>query len=409
MIKNRFYSFENGQRQLLCKFSKTEPIDFEKFLNTSYKYISGLLYEIQNTGYNWQSKDRMLPELLNEINEIFSKIKTELEKFRQFENNSFDYEMKHEYKYSSELKANSLEYLMQLFNKKFLMDENLSDKFTHRMLEKDLRKMNKRLERIFNDYLQYLDSIISHYAKIGLNNLIINNIKGETLPSLFAVSDTFQKIFRNYNGYHVARDYSIIEGLITSSFLPDCANTEYHMAMNPIWEDMGTSITCYYFNYYPRTYKEEKEGLILLTKENKSTFEQINCYPKGKSFLEIFQEIDKGDLFEDWFNRDEVKDSLIYKLTSNIFWKFLDEDRFSEKEPERDFTKSTKILTKLLERTKEYYGLTLELENVIKIAREKKKECIKKQNLKEEYKEKQYEIIDQMFPEIIISEGGEES
>lgn len=386
-LATRYFSFSEYEKQELCKFSNIYSIEYYHTVKKFSEDIEGVFYEVKKIRGNWRFKDQVLPPLFREI---YLLLEAAVEKIEGFEVCLSDLEVIF-YNHRSyielyrerEQRIFLLKYLTKLFREKFLGREELSENYTHLRLRKEVARMAIRIKNIFTNFIDYTAQLSEIYAQEGIRNLVIERLNRITLPLVCEFDEVFDRIF-------YPREEALKEKLL-SCFLPPYGNSEYHLAMSPIWRDLpGTGIVAYYFDMYPEDW-ETKQGIILITKDIDMEFREAVYYPRSRKMLEIFEELEKEDLFVKWFNNMKVRERIIYHITFDIFYKYY--------KNEIDAIKTTELLQKKLQMLEEYYGATFDFKEASEIAVNYNLKILEKSNYTEEFKTERKKMIEKIFPE----------
>lgn len=389
-ITNRvFYKFSEKELEILCKHSNYSMLRYQKAIALKKQYIDGLFYEISQTTGNWSFKNRVLPglfdELFNQLTDTIAII-NEYEKDDLFDN----YLIQSKYYRNKIRRFNLFRYLTDLFEQKFIKydEKYLSRAYTHNWLSKEIRKMDIRINNILKEYRKYTIDQCEDYAMEGLKILIIEKLGREKLPLLSTPKDLADMF--NYN---IANSKKLRKK-IKKCFKPDVGNTEYHLGLIPIWEDIpGRGLSAYYFDY-------NKDKMVLIVDRAKAPLladDRIPYIQTGPTILEIFEQIGQKEKFVEWFNSEKVKEKLAWHLLFRIVYRY---EENKKELTEEDYERSTELAKDILKLLEEYYGITYPFEEITDLIKQKEIECIKGHNLKDEVKEKQIEIINKLFPVI---------
>ena len=383
-----FYEFSNEELDILCRYSNHEMLSYQNAIKLKSRNVDALFYEISQIHGNWSFKDRVLPglfvELLEQLTDTIEIIEKN-EKDDLFDN----YLIQSKYYREKLRRFNLLKYLTDRFEEKFINHgkEHLSDTYTHNLLSKEIGRMDKRINNVFNQYCEYTSLQCRDYAREGMKNLIIEQLELKSLPLLSTPRE-----LANMFHYNLAAESKELCKKIKKCFKPDAGNTEYHLGLIPIWKDIpGKGITAYYFDY-------NEEKLVLILERAKAPLLADDGIPYGQTgptILDFFSQIGKEEMFLTWFNSEEVKKKIAWHMLFGIVFRFIR----SEKElTEEDFMESSEYAKQKLKLLEDYYGTILSFEEATTLIKEREIKSIQGYNLKDEIKEKQIGIVNQLFP-----------
>lgn len=396
IARNYFFDdFSNEELEILCNYSNSQMFYYSNIIENRKQDIDGLFYEISQVYGNWNAKDRILPGLFTELVDILKNI---IKKIQEFEKDSpFDnYSIQSSYHRDKLRRINLLKYLTRLFKNRFINYgyNNLSETYTHRSLKKEVRKIDIRINNVLEQHSEYTIEQCNDYAKEGLKNLIMRKLKQETLPLV----STPKKLANLFHDEYENRD---LLKKIKDCFRPSIGNSEYHLGLIPIWEDIpGRGISAYFFDY-------NNEKLVLIVNHAKPPLfaNDGNPYAQtGTTIIDLFREAEAEDNFLEWFKSDEVKEKLARHLLFTIIFKFL---KNKEALTEEILAKSSEYAKERLKLLEQYYGVSYDFEEITSLIKEREIMCIQEYNLIQEEKERQINIINQLFPiKILLEESG---
>lgn len=383
-----FYEFTDEELHCLCRYSNSEMFEYRNIIKLKKQNIDGLFYEISQIHGNWNFKDQVLPGLFDELLEQLTDTINIIGKYEK--DDLFDNYLIQAKFYENKLRRfNLLKYLTNLIEQKFIHHgaEHLSDTYTHNWLSKEIRKMDKRINNnVFKEYCEYTSDQCRDYAIEGMKKLIIEKLERETLPLL-----STPKGLANMFHYEIGQSKEFYKK-IKKCFKPSMGNTEYHLGLIPIWEDIpGRGISAYYFDY-------NEAKWVLIVERAKAPLLADDGIPYGQTgptILDLFSQIGKEETFLAWFNSKEVKKKIAGYLLFRIIFRFIKSKKELTKE---DFMRSSEYAKEKLKLLEDYYGVTYHLEEVTPLIKEREIKCIHGYNLKDEIKEKQIEIVNQLFP-----------
>lgn len=274
--------------------------------------FEGLWYEIESVAGNWSFKDRVLQPLFRELDEILS---NHLKKIQEYDNELFELDEYDKESRDHKRKVQSLQYIIKSIPKKLHMGTKPSNKFSHVSLEKVLRVMRKR-------FLLALDRIKTDIRK-QLRTEANTILRERVIPSLeYKISCYPKKTWDPSVLVHDLTSYEYMAA-VRQILLPDCANTEYHIGLKPLWVSKNGN-KAYYFTDNPNKRKEitDETRRVVFIKE------------KDSPWSEIFEEwgIEQKAWYENWFSAKDVRSQLIWEFGGYFAYKSSFEKPLSEEE-----------------------------------------------------------------------------
>lgn len=274
-------------------------------------------------------------------------------------------------------------YLVKKFEKEFINygKDELSETYTHNLLEKRIKKSKIRIQNVLDEYKEYTHELAEIHARDGIRNLIIERLENRKLPLL----DEPEQLASSY--FH-----DDLQEKLKKCFKPNCGNSEYWFGLAPIWED---NFAAYYFAFRRQ---EEAKAMVLIVERAKAPLvasDGIPYYQSDSPVIEWFEQIDAKEKFLEWFNDEKVKENLIWHLFFRIFYRFLEHKK---ELTEKDYKQSHEYLKDIIELCTKYYGIFYPIEEVMELSKKKELECVERYNLIEEEKQRRREIIEKMFP-----------
>ena len=380
--------FNEEELEILCKNSNYETLKLYKYIQEKNKFINGLFYEIEQVHGNWTRKDRILPGIFQEIFELLSSYTKELKEY--FDKNEKYCFSRSEFEREDKIKNcyNLFNYLIDKFEQLFLRYEKkyLSEKYTHNLLRKEIRKIKIRISNILEDSLKYFENESYFQAKEGLNNIIIDQLKREDFPIIENPNNLVAKF--NY----VIEDNSELMKKFIEAFKPSYGNNEYKLGLKTIWEDLpGTGIGAYYFNHI-------ENDIVLIVERPKpslKTDDGISYCQTGPSIYEFFNIKESEQIFLDWLSHEKVKEEIAWILFSPLMYRYREN---YENISEDKLKQSTEFAKNKLELIEKYYGVSFSFKEFTDIAKEIEIKLIEDFNVDDEIKERQIEIINKLFP-----------
>lgn len=418
------FSFSPEEIEHLCHYSENPQIlQSLKLFSKLNEDINALFYEIRQVKGNWDFKDRVLSGLFEELHEKLIAIRDVIKELHEEDDKreaglSLDLTYVDSMRQSYESKTDRIQrrrfyllnYLINEIIYDFIVigyDRRISDGFTHRTLEKKIIKSDIRIQNVLTEYHDALLHTVNRYAHNGLKEIILREIRKKLeyleLPLVFE-EEQINALFQYYTTPFER---------IKKCFKPSCGNTKFKLGMKPIWIAIdipnGESITAYFFAYQPSRFiseNQELEGFILLTKDELSDsynddFPKI--FSESKRLNSIFKNIEKSELFENWFNHDNIKECLIQEATFSLVNHLINvEDSHDTKTrnlKEIDLPKTTESLKDELRKIRQYYGSCYDLEKVIDHIKNSELESLEASSyFEEEEKEIRRQLIKKLFP-----------
>lgn len=391
-LESRYYRFTEENIKYLCNYENQASLYYLQFFATKKAELTGLFYEISNVRGNWRFKDNVLPGLFGEVSNILLDIQNKLKEFFGDDiKTTFREAINYDDFNPSRRRFNSFNYLTEQFDKLLVNfgAKKLSDEYTHRYLEKNVKKIDIRIIKLLREYQDYFLDRCGQYAKKGLKRIVIAKCEYLGLPTIYTVEEMISKFY----------GHGKITDLLSICFKPDCSNTEHHIGLEPIWSDYpGSGFYAFYFDYY--TDWKEKENLVLITENRVSTYTNGNGFPGILSdkpkIIDLFEQCKKKDIFIEWFNSSEVKKRIMRHMAFGIIYRLLEKKEIEEKE----FENTTERLKDSLELIENYYGVTYAFDEVKETIIKEELEFLEKVNLIEEEKKRRREAITKLFPVI---------
>lgn len=399
-LESRWCDFTPEQTRYLCSYSKNRGVvHYLEFIVERKADLTGLFHEISQIYGNWTFKDRVLPGLFQEVYDILLIIQKKIEEiYNEDLEITFLKSIHYRDRNTNRRRYNLLKYLINQFKRQFIDYGRsiLSEHYTHIYLNKLIKKIDIRINNVLREYQDEFISECELHAKQGLRRIILNKLEYLECPYVNDLGGIS----------HLFRFEEELLTIIKSYFKPNYGNAEYHLGLTPIWRDMpGKGTTTYYFDFYDNDHEERNLVLILDKPTSSYEYKGFPGIMSGRpKIIDIFAQLEKKDLFEEWFNSTKVKKEIIRIFSSHIVY-----ETFEKKESDNDkiFEKSTIELKENLSIIEGYYGLTYDFAEVKEIIATKELEWLEKSVYIDEENQRRKLIVKNLFPELIEIESNE--
>lgn len=402
-LESRWCDFTPKQTRYLCLYSKNRGVvHYLEFIVGRKADLTGLFYEISQIYGNWTFKDRVLPGLFQEVYDILLTIQRKIEEiYNEDLEITFLKSIHYRDRNTNRRRYNLLKYLINQFREQFIEFGRsiLSEHYTHLYLNKLIKKIDIRINNVLREYQDEFISECELHAKQGLRRIILDKLEKIETPYINDL-EGISYLYR-FEGELLTT--------IKSYFKPSCGNAEYHLGLTPIWRDIpGKGKTTYYFDFYDNDNKTKNLVLILDNRLFSYEYKGFPSIMKDRpKIIDIFAQLEKKELFEEWFNSLNVKKEIIrefsYRIVSPIVYGILEEQKSSDDM----FKKSTRELKENLSIIEGYYGLTYDFAEVKEIITKKELNFLEKSVHVDEENLRRIEIVENLFPELIEIEKEE--